>query len=627
MSLVRLLLGRRLASEEQPGRRIGVFAAIPAMGLDALGSSSYGPEAMLAILVPAGAVGLATSGSLTLAILTLLLLLFLSYRQTIAAYPSAGGAFIVATENLGVIPGLVAAAALMVDYILNVAVGISAGVGALVSAIPALHPYILPLCIGVLILVTLVNLRGTRESGWAFALPTYGFVVSFLVIIAIGLFRVASEGAHPQPVVPPPPVPPPIEAIGIWLALRAFASGCTAMTGVEAVSNGISAFDDPPVLHARRTLAAIVGLLATLLGGVTFLAHAYGIAAMNQHHAGYQSVLSQVAGAVIGRGPMYYVAIGCLLCVLCLSANTSFVDFPRLARYVASSGFLPVGFAVAGRRLVYSVGIAVLAGTAGTLLIVFGGLTERLIPLFAVGAFLAFTMSQLGMVVHWWRRREERPWLRLGVNAAGALGTGGALFVIAVTKFEEGAWLTVLAIPAIVLLFLSVRRYYASIDRELFDPRPLDVHEHKPPIVLLPIRNWDRLADTAIRHALRLSHDVTIVHVTGIDDVDDPSQLLVDRWDELVAEPARRAGLPPPRLRIVRARFRQLVDPLLTEAAVAARTHPDRLIAVVIPQIVPRRWWQAVLHRRRSRRLVAALMRHGGPRLVVVEVPWRLGQA
>ena len=380
MPLLDILLGRRLATSEEAENKIGVWTGVPTLGLDALGSASYGPEAALTILLPLGAVGLAYVEGVSLVILALLAVLYFSYRQTLSAYPNGGGSYTVAKENLGTRAGLLAAASLLLDYILNVAVGISAGVGALVSAAPALQPHILAICLGVLALITLVNLRGARESGVLFSVPTYLFVVSLLGVLGVGIFRVVVSGGHPVPVTPPPALPPTVAPVSFWLLLRAFASGCTAMTGVEAISNGIAAFEEPKVERARHTLTFIVVVLGLLLGGIAFLSRVYGVGAMNQEHPGYQSVISQLVGAVAGRGVLYYVTVGSVLAVLALSANTSFTGFPRLCRIVAADGYLPRVLGVVGHRLVYSAGILALAGAAGLLLVGFGGITDRLIP-------------------------------------------------------------------------------------------------------------------------------------------------------------------------------------------------------------------------------------------------------
>jgi amino acid transporter len=444
VSILDYVLGRRLANREFARRKIGAFEGVPAMGLDGIGSSSYGPEAALAILIPLGAAGPSFIVWIMAPIVVLLGILCASYWQTIRAYPSNGGAYIVSKENLGTNASLLAAAALMIDYVLNVAVGISAGVGALVSAVPVLHPYLLPLCLGILVIITVVNLRGTPDAGRIFALPTYVYIGSFLFILTFGIFKAILSGGHAQPVVPPSHLPEAAEAVSLWFLLRAFASGCTAMTGVEAVSNGMSAFREPPVVYGHRTLAAIVLVLGVLLASIAYLVSAYGISAMDQSQSDYRSVLSQLAGAVIGNGIFYYVAMGSSLSVLTLSATTSFIDFPRLCRMVAEDGFLPRPFAIAGRRLVFSVGIMYLALTAGLLLFAFDGITDRLIPLFAIGAFLTFT-SQAGMVMHWRhalkaaqpRRERKRQHAHFWINSFGALATGSALAIIIIAKFSE----------------------------------------------------------------------------------------------------------------------------------------------------------------------------------------------
>jgi amino acid transporter len=643
MSVADVIVGRPLASDEQEETKIGPVAGVPAMGLDGLTSSAYGPEAALTILLPLGAAGLSYIGPITLVILALLIILYFSYRQTIAAYPVNGGSYTVARENLGAWPGLLAAAALMIDYVLNVAVGISAGVAALVSAVPALHSYTVPLCLGVLVVITLLNLRGTGEAGIAFAVPTYAFIACMAVILALGAVKAVAGGGHPQPVVPPPAVPGAVEAVGLWLLLRAFASGCTAMTGVEAVGNGVSAFREPRVSNAHRTLTVIVAVLALLLGGVAYLAHAYGVGAMRQDEPGYQSVLSQLAGAVVGRGWFYYVAIGSVIATLCLSANTSFVGFPRLCRTIAQDDFLPRGFAVAGRRLVYSAGILFLAATAGLLLVAFGGITDRLIPLFAVGAFGAFTLSQAGMVVHWrkelrgkgrgdartepeaaQREGASRSRVRLWVNGVGAAATAVSLAVILAAKFTEGAWITVLAVPALLTLFRLVNRHYRRLAAQTAARRPLDLTGNRPPVVLVPTKGWDRLTEKALRFAMWLSTDVVAVHLSNLsgEEAGEEEHRVRREWAEDVQTPAGAHGVPPPKLALVQTPYRSFVRPLLGEIDRLKGEYPDRLIAVVVPEVVETRWWQLLLHRRKPARLRAALLKRGDHRVVVVSVPW-----
>ena len=629
MSLTSLLLGRRLANREAEGRKIGVFEGVPAMGLDGLGSASYGPEAMLTVLAVTGAAGLGVVQPITWAILALLAILFLSYWQTIAAYPSNGGSYTVARENLGHGAGLLAAAALMVDYMLNVAVGISAGVGALTSAVPALHPYTLPLCLLVLAAITVVNLRGTKESGLALAVPTYLFIASLAFILVAGVWASWTTGGHPSPVEPPPGHAEATGALTLWLLLRAFAAGCTAMTGVEAVSNGVGAFKEPTVKHARGTLAVICLVLGLLLLGIAFLARGYGVTAMDQTADGYQSVLSQLVAAVWGRGWVYYVTIGSVLAVLCLSANTSFVGFPRLCRQVADDGYLPKAFALPGRRLVYAVGVLFLAGGAGALLAAFGGITDRLIPLFAVGAFLSFTLSQAGMAMHW--RREGRGHAdraRLGINGLGALSTGTALAVILVAKFTEGAWLTLIIIPLTFLLLRLTRRYYRDLERQVLagSRRRMDLRDHAPPCVVIPLERWDRMAQRAVQVSARLSPDVVALHLTDLEgpDAAEHETRLRGEWSRFVQQPATAAGLPAPELVIESSPYRSVLAPLLREVEAMQRRCPGRPVVVVLSELAGGRWWEAALHTRRAQRLRTQVLRHGGPDVSVLVVPWQL---
>jgi amino acid transporter len=655
MTWLNLILGRTLASHEREQVKIGVGAGVPAMGLDGLTSSAYGPEAALTILLPLGAAGLNYIVPITAAILILLGMLYFSYRQTIAAYPVNGGSYTVARDNLGTWPSLIAAAALMIDYVLNVAVGISAGVAALVSAAPALHRYTLALCLVVLVIITLFNLRGTGEAGLAFALPTYAFISCMAIVLIVGIIKSITSGGHPQPAAAPPALPPAIEAAGLWILLRSFASGCTAMTGVEAVSNGVSAFREPTVANARRTLTIIVVVLAILLGGIAYLAHAYQIGAMRQDQTGYQSVLSQLTGAVLGRGWLYYIAIGSVLATLCLSANTSFVGFPRLSRLIAEDGFLPRGFAVVGRRLVYSIGIVFLATAAGLLLIAFRGITDRLIPLFAVGAFGAFTLSQAGMVVHWRRQMHERGaslasaaerasaadraggargaggaggagghHLRLWVNGVGAAATGVALVIILAAKFTEGAWITVLAIPALLTLFKMVSRHYLRVAEQVRARQPLDLHHNQRPVVLVPIGGWDRLTGKALRFSMWLSTDVIAVHLNNLsgEEAEEQAERVRREWAEDVEAPAKAHGVPAPKLIILQSPYRRFLKPLLQQIERLKGEYPDRLIAVVVPEVVETRWWQWLLHRRKPARLRGSLLKRGDHRVVVINVPW-----
>jgi len=622
MTLFDRLLGRALATSEEEGEKIGVWAGIPILGLDGLSSAAYGPEAALAILLPLGTVGLACLVPITGTILALLAILYFSYRQTIAAYPNGGGSYVVAKENLGTTAGLVAAAALMLDYVLNVAVGISAGVGALTSAFPSFQPHTLVLCLATLALITLVNLRGARESGLVFGVPTYLFIASLLLVLGWGLADAVGHGGHPTPLTPPPAVPHAAEAVGLWLLLRAFASGCTAMTGVEAVSNGISAFANPAIQIARRTLTAIVVVLGVLLAGIALLCPAYHVGAMDQEQAGYQSVLSQLVAAVSGRGAVYYVTMGSVLVVLALSANTSFAGFPRLCQMVARDGYLPPVFGQLGRRLVFSAGIVILAGMAGVLLIVFGGITDRLIPLFAVGAFGAFTLSQAGMVRHWQTRPGEKgARLSLAINATGAVATALALAIILVAKFAEGAWVTLLLIPAAVFLFRAIKAHYDAVARDMVCPRVLD-WQLQAPLVVVPIDEWSRASQRALRFGMRISPDVVAVHVK-LEGDDQVAATLRTIWPREIEQPAQAAGFGKPRLEILDSPYRRLFRPLWAcILRLQAEQPPDRRIAVIIPELIPMRWYEYLLHNHRAEQLKAALLFKGDQRIVVINVPW-----
>ena len=396
MRLSDLLFGKPLATSDAHNEHIGVAAGIPIFGLDGLTSAAYGPEQAMMLLIPLGLAGvqqhlLPIFG----AILVLLIILYFSYRQTIEAYPNGGGSFTVASENLGDGAGLLAAAALMIDYILTAAVGVSAGVTALVSAVPRLHPHQLSLCLIILAIIVVINLRGVKESGFVFMLPTFLFVGTLLATVAVGVWQATAAHGHPIPLAaPPPPIPATMQYLTIWLLLKAFASGCAAMTGVEAVSNGVTAFKEPKSKRANQALTVIIAILIVLLAGLAYVARAYGVTAMDSNDPVYQSVLSIEVAAVFGRGWFYYLTMASVLAALSFSANTAFADFPRMARAIALKDYMPRVFLMRGRRLLFSHGIYALTGFTALLLIIFNGVTDRLIPLYAIGAFLAFTLSQ-----------------------------------------------------------------------------------------------------------------------------------------------------------------------------------------------------------------------------------------
>jgi amino acid transporter len=619
MSLVDLLFGRPLSSSEERGERLGPLAGIPVFGLDALSSAAYGPEAALALLIPLGVMGVDYIVPITISIIILLLIVFFSYRQTIEAYPKGGGSYTVAGQNLGPFAGLLAAAALMIDYILTAAVGISAGVGALVSAIPALEPHTLLLCLVILILITFVNLRGTRQTGVAFMIPTYLFVGSLLITLTLGVVKSVAAGGHPVPVAAPAPLHAATAAVSLWLLLRAFASGCTAMTGVEAVSNGVNAFREPVVKSAQRTLTVVIALLVILLAGIAYLCRAYHIGATDPG-PGYQSVLSQLTAAVAGRTGFYFLTIGSILLVLSLSANTAFADFPRLCRLIADDGYLPSPFAVRGRRLVYTVGITVLALLCAALLILFGGVTDRLIPLYAVGAFLAFTLSQAGMVAHWKRTGGPGSRFAILVNGLGATATAATVVIVTVTKFRSGAWITTLLIPAILILMFSIHRHYVHIAQQIADSAPLDVRSLGAPVVVLPMLMWNKVVRAGLEVALSLSSEVHVLHVhTEGEDIE-----FLESWHKLVEEPARQAELPIPHLIVLESPYRYVINPIVDYVLNLQKTMPERQIAVMVPELVERHWYLYPLHNQRATWLKAALLRKGTSKIVVINVPWRL---
>ena len=662
MAFLDTLLGRPLATEEDASQRVGVAEGVPAFGLDALGSAAYGPEAALTILIPAAAAGLAYILPLTLVIILLLTIVFFSYRQTIVAYPNGGGSYTVASENLGRGLGILAAASLMLDYLLDVGVGISTGVGALVSAVPKLGPHTLGLCLVILVVLTFVNLRGARESGAIFMLPTYLFCVCLLGILVWGAAKAFASGGHPHPVVAPPhPSVHTVAAVSTWLLIRAFASGCTALTGIEAVSNGVTAFKDPNTQTANRTLTVIVVLLAVFLYGIAHLTRVYGIVATDPGSKDYQSLLSMLTAAVAGKGVVYYVTIASILVLLSLSANTAFTGFPRLCRAIAEDGYLPKFFAIRGRRLVYTEGIVVLGILSGLILIAFDGITDRLIPLFAIGAFMAFTMSQAGMVFHWRKNPGKGSGLSMTINAIGALATGATVVVVLVAKFTEGAWITVLMIPLLMVLMYGVHRHYAFVDQQAHVDH-LHLDKEQPPYAILPISGWNRASEAAVQFACSLTPDVEIVHINCVDQNPQkapasppsnqaseansgkptpagaaPSQAdaasakdalpqdpTVDAWRGELASATRAAGLTEPQIIALDSPYRFITSPILNYILKREANLPGRRLAIIVPELVTTHWYQYLLHNHRSTVLKALLLLKGNHRIVVINVPWYL---
>jgi amino acid transporter len=620
MTIRDVLFGKPLPTWEERAEQLGVGPGIPIFGLDALSSAAYGPEAALTLLIPLGAAGIAYIVPISASVIALLVIVYFSYRQTIAAYPGGGGSYTVASENLGPFAGLLAAAALMIDYVLTAAVGISAGVGALVSAFPRLLPHTLGLCLLILLFITIINLRGLRQAGIVFMVPTYLFIFSLLAAVGIGVFKSITSGGHPAAVIPPPAALPAAAGIGVWLLLQSFASGCTAMTGVEAVSNGVMAFKEPATKTAQRTLTIIIALLIVMLGGIAFLVRAYHIAATDPGAVGYQSVISMIIAAVVGRGPLYYTAIGSVLVVLALSANTAFADFPRLCRAIALNGYLPDAFSLRGRRLVYSQGVWVLAALAALLLIVFQGVTNRLIPLYAVGAFLAFTLSQAGMVAHWLRVKGPGYRRYIVVNGIGALATGATVLVVLVAKFIEGAWITALLIPTLLISMMAVKRYFDRVAEELQCTEPFNVEGLHAPLIILPVQKWSRLTRKAVEVAYALSRDVEAVHVCAEGEKND----VREEWEKYVLTPLRKAGLTEPKLTMLDSPFRLVITPIVNHVLAVQQENPTRRIAVLIPEMIEHHWWHYFLENNRAELLKALLLLKGNQRILIVNVPWYL---
>jgi amino acid transporter len=620
MALLDYLLGRPLASSEDQQERIDSFAGVSVFGLDALSSAAYGPEAALTILIPLGLAGVGLGIPITVAVSAILVIVYFSYRQTIAAYPQGAGSYTVAKQNLGKHAGLGAAVALMVDYTLNVAVGISAGIGALVSAFPALQPHTLLLCLIVLALLAFMNLRGLREAGLAFMPPTYLFIGCLMLVCLIGIVKTIMSGGHPQPLAELPPPPPSQTTISLWLFLKAFAAGCTAMTGVEAVSNGVPVFKEPVVKSARLTLTFIVAILIILLLGIAYLVAAYQITATEPGSANYQSILSLVTAAVTGRGVFYYVTMVAVLLVLCLSANTSFADFPRVCRTVSIDGFLPASFGVRGRRLVYTQGIVLLTALAGILLFVFNGVTDRLIPLFAVGAFLAFTLSQAGMVMHWLRSKEPNAYLSAIINGIGAFATGVTLLIVIVTKFAEGAWIVLIVLPLLYLIMQAIEWHYRDVAEEIAISGPILLREPSPLIAVVPLDHINSVSARALQAAFAVTKKVHVVHVEHEDSEAD----FAGDWDKCVKPAIKQSRLPAPEVVVLKSPYRKVVAPTLDYIWNLERENPDNSIVVLIPQLVESHWYYSFLHNQRAAILRTVLLLKGRNRILIMDVPWHL---
>jgi amino acid transporter len=611
----RALIGVPLATASSEQERLSKFKALAVLSSDAISSVAFATEAILINLVAAGSAHLNLVLPISLVIIGLLAIVALSYRQTIPAYPNGGGSYIVARENLGVLPGLVAASALMIDYVLNVAVCVSAGVLNIVSVFPGLQPYVIPMDLALVLIMTILNLRGVRESGTIFALPTYFFIASATLLIVVGLLK-AYVFLHQPLIAQFTPVTQAVEPLSIFLILRSFATGCTAMTGVEAISNGIPIFRKPETRNAATTLTWMAVILGSLFLGITLLTLTYGVSA---NSAGNPTVIAQI-GQHVFNGPfgfLFPVFQLSVLGILTLSAETSYADFPRLASLLARDRFLPTQFSFRGDRLAFSMGIISLAVLAGLLLVIFGGKTDALINLFAVGVFIAFTLSQAGMVVHWWRlRHEKRGWQRsMLINGTGALTTGIVTVVVASMKFLDGAWMVVLLVPVMVLMFLGIQRHYQHFERERasdIPTRPEDIHHR----LIVPIDRLDHASIQSLAYARSLSPHVTAVHVVVDNERVEQLRERWEKWQKQIGDEEET------HLLIIESPYRSLFRPLLAYIDTMHVRHPDDILTVILAEFVLAHWWEYFLHNHTALRLKAALLFRPG--VAVLNLPQHL---
>ncbi len=607
--LKRLVIGEPLATAAAGHERLTKLKALAVLSSDALSSVAYATEEIMRVLLLAGTAALTTSLPIGGVLVVLLFVVGFSYRQTIKAYPTGGGSYIVAKDNLGTLPGLAAAGSLLTSYTLTVAVSVAAGVKALASAYPSLDSIGTEIGVAVVLVITLINLRGIRESGSIFMLPTYIFLGCMVALLGWGLFRFGF-GPSGSPAV----MQEAVEPLTLFLMLRAFASGGAALTGVEAISDGVPAFQKPEWINAQKTLTAMVVILAITFSGITYLANRIAIVpgvAEGGHDP--ETVVSQIAHGVFGNSVMYYAVQYSTFLILFLAANTAYSDFPRLAYFLGRDRFLPHQFTFRGDRLAYSVGIVVLGIASSVVLWMFGGSISRLIPLYAFGVFSAFTLSQAGMCMRWWRRREPGWQRSLVFNGIGALATFVVLLVVAVTKFADGAWMVVVLLPLLIILFRGIHAHYSQAATELAAETPIDPDEisHQ---VIVPIASLNQVALQTLAYARSIARDaedvVNAVHIT-----DDPeeAETLRLQWEEWRC---------PVQLTIIESPFRSLVGPLLAYIDAMHAQHPGKTLTVVLPEMVPAHWWEQVLHNQTALRLKAALLFRPG--VVVADVPYHL---
>jgi amino acid transporter len=618
------LIGRPLATADAPHQTIGKAIGLAVFASDALSSTAYATQEILIILAAAGSVALGLSFPIALAIVFLMVVVTISYEQTIHAYPGGGGAYIVARDNLGELPAQTAGAALLTDYILTVAVSISAGVAQVTSAFPDLTPWRVPIAVALVLLIMLINLRGVKESGAAFAIPTYFFVAMMFLTVGVGLVRLLLGQLG---VVADPPALQfhgEVTVVSLFLVLHAFSSGTAALTGIEAISNGITAFKEPRSRNAGITLVWMSAILATLFLSITYLARHMGAVPSED-----ETVISQLARTVYsGRGALYLATMGATTLILIMAANTAFADFPRLSALHAGDGFLPRQLTYRGSRLVYSRGIVVLSVIACALIVGFNASVTALIPLYAIGVFLSFTLSQGGMARRWWKighlkpgveikepgsvLRYERGWKwKLVVNAFGAVCTAVVMCIFAITKFVDGAWIILVLVPTLVFIFFGIHHHYRRLARHLsledYGPEP-PVRRHR---VVLPISGVHRGSLAALDYALSISADVTAVHVSLDAAEAERIRAKWDRWGNGV------------RLVILESPYRLMVEPLLQYIErLAALRQPNEAITIIVPQFVARRWYYNLLHTQTAVWLRLALLFRKG--VVVTDVPYQV---
>ena len=601
------LIGPPLPTRDLHDKRLNKIRALAAFSPDALSSIAYANQEIYLGLIVAGSAGLGLAWPIGLAIAGVLTLAALSYYQTIHAYPSGGGSYIVARSNLGTLPGLIAASALLIDYLLTAAVSLTAGVDAISSAFPSLWPYRVSIALMILVLITLANLRGLKETGTLMSIPVYLFLFTYLPMLVYGMIRLAIDGPS-VPVI----TQPASQGITAFLILHAFATGCTALTGIEAISNGVPAFKPPESRNAGYTLITMAVLMGILFIGSIGLTQFLGVVAGPE-----ETILSALARRLLGRGVIYFLIQISTMLILAVAANTSFADFPRVASILARDGFLPRQFTGLGDRLVFQNGILSLAAATGLLIFLFRGDTHLLIPLFAVGAFLAFTLSQSGMVLHWWRERGRGWVFKLVVNGLGAVATFTTLIIVGYSKFLDGAWITVLIIPIIVMVFYKIRSHYREVSRELsLHGLPPSLRPLPAARVVVPISGVHRGIVDAVDFARSITNDVTGVYVElepgdGAD--------IQEKWNDL---------WPDVPLVVISSPYRSIIQPVLDFLDETDRLHNDgQLARVILPEFIPAKWWQGLLHNQTAFLLKTALLyqrRIAGLQRVIIDVPYRL---